>query len=99
MTVLPSFLHPHPDGCAIDVRVVARAGRTALAGARADALLVRLAAAPVDGAANAALVGLLADVLGVPKRQVAIVAGERSRAKRVLVRGVTPADAAARLTE
>jgi uncharacterized protein (TIGR00251 family) len=56
---------------------------------RGDAVLVRLHAAPVDGAANAELIEVLADALGVPKRAVSIVAGERARQKRVRVEGVT----------
>ena len=73
----------------IDVRVIPRAGKSGIAGMRGDALLVRLHAAPVDGAANAELIEVLADALGVPKRAVSIVSGERSRQKRVRVEGVT----------
>lgn len=78
-----------PDGALITIRVIPRAGRTTVAGARGDALLVRLTAAPLEGAANAALVALLADTLQVPRRDVRLTAGERSRSKTVLVRGVT----------
>ena len=53
--------------------------------------VVRLAAAPVDGAANGALVDFLADLLDCPKRAVAIVSGERSRDKRVRVSGAAAA--------
>jgi uncharacterized protein (TIGR00251 family) len=56
---------------------------------RGNAVLVRLHAAPVDGAANAELIEVLADALGVPKRAVSIVAGERARQKRVRVEGLT----------
>jgi uncharacterized protein len=73
----------------IDVRVIPRAGKSGIAGMRGDALLVRLHAAPVDGAANAELIEVLAEALGVPKRAVAIASGERSRQKRVRVEGVT----------
>ena len=55
---------------------------------RGDAVLVRLHAAPVDGAANAELIETLADALGVPKRAVSIVAGERARQKRVRIEGL-----------
>jgi uncharacterized protein len=66
----------------LPVRVVPRAGRTALDGAtNTGALRVRLTAPPVEGAANAALIAFLADILGVPKRNVAIVRGERGRDK------------------
>jgi uncharacterized protein (TIGR00251 family) len=73
----------------IDVRVVPRAGRSGVAGRRGDALLVRLNASPVDGAANAELIEVLAEALGVPKRAVSIVSGERSRQKRIRIDGVT----------
>ena len=56
---------------------------------RGGAVLVRLHAAPVDGAANAELIEILADALSVPKRAVSIVSGERSRHKRVRIDGVT----------
>jgi uncharacterized protein YggU (UPF0235/DUF167 family) len=64
---------------------------------RGAALLVRLQAPPVDGAANAELIDLLAAALDVPRRAVAIVAGERGRVKRIHVTGVNPAVAARRL--
>lgn len=56
---------------------------------RGDALLVRLNAAPVDGAANAELIEVLADALDVPKRAIVIIAGDRSRQKRVRIEGLT----------
>ena len=83
------------DGVVLAVRVIARAGRSGLAGTRDDAVLVRLAAAPVDGAANAELVAVLAAAFGVPRREVAILSGDRSRHKRVQVRGVDADTAAA----
>ena len=73
----------------IDVRVVPRAARSGLAGARDGALLVRLNAPPVEGAANAELIQVLSDALRVPRRAVTIVSGERSRLKRLRVEGVT----------
>jgi uncharacterized protein (TIGR00251 family) len=76
----------------IDIRVIPRAGKSGIAGTRGDALLVRLHAAPVDGAANAELIEVLADALGVPRRAVSIVAGERSRHKRVRIEGVSDQD-------
>lgn len=73
----------------IDVRVIPRATKAGIGGTRGDALLVRLHAAPVGGSANAELIEILSDALGVPKRAVSIVSGERSRQKRVKVDGVT----------
>ena len=49
---------------------------------------MKLAAAPVDGAANGELIELLSKILRIPKRDVTIVAGERSRAKRVRIAGL-----------
>ena len=73
----------------ITVRVIPRAGRSEVAGTRDGALLVRLNAAPVDGAANAELIEVLAEALGVPKRAVTIASGERARRKTVRVAGIT----------
>jgi uncharacterized protein (TIGR00251 family) len=69
-----------------------RAGRTAIAGMRGDAILVRLAAAPVDGAANDALIAFLSELLERPKRDITIVSGQKSRDKRVRVAGMTARD-------
>ncbi len=80
-----------PDGVVIDVRVIPRASRSGLAGIRGDALLLRLHAPPVDGAANEEVVEMLSKALGVPRRAVTIVAGARSRLKRVRVEGVSAA--------
>jgi uncharacterized protein (TIGR00251 family) len=84
-------------GVLISVRVIPRAGKSGIAGTRGDALLVRLQAPPVDGAANAELVEVLARALQVPKRAVEIVSGDRSRTKRVRVSGIDRATAGARL--
>jgi uncharacterized protein len=81
----------------LDVRVIPRAGKSGVAGRRGDALLVRLNAAPVDGAANAELIDILSDVLDVPRRAVSIVSGARSRQKRVHIEGITDQVVASKL--
>jgi len=86
-----------PGGVVLSVRVIPRSGRAGLAGARDGALLVRLTAPPVEGAANAELIEILADAIGVPKRAISIASGERGRSKRVKVDGVTAALVNARL--
>ena len=91
------MITPTPDGVVIDVRVAPRASRSGLAGARDGALLVRLHAPPVEGAANAELVNLLAALLRVPRRAVTIVAGGRNRLKRVRIEGVSAASVNATL--
>ena len=70
-----------PAGATIEVRVIPRARKTELAGSRQGALLVRLAAPPVDGAANDALISFLAERLRCRGR--ADRGGERSRQKRI----------------
>jgi len=82
-------LQQSPDGVVITVRVIPRAGRSEVAGTRDGALLVRLNAAPVDGAANAELIEVLSEALGVPKRAVTIASGERARRKTVRVAGIS----------
>ena len=72
----------------LDVRVIPRAGRSEIAGLRDGALRIRLAAAPVDGAANTELIDLLAQALRIPRRDITIVSGERSRSKRVRITGL-----------
>jgi uncharacterized protein (TIGR00251 family) len=81
-----------PDGTIVDVRVIPRASKSAIAGTRDNAILVRLNAPPVGGAANTELVRLLAEVLGLPQRNVHIMSGERSRGKRVRISGRTAAE-------
>jgi uncharacterized protein (TIGR00251 family) len=86
-----------PDGALIDVKVIPRAGRSTIAGTRDNALLIRLAAAPVEGAANAELIELLARALAVPKRAITVVSGEKSRSKRLKVVGLSADAVRARL--
>jgi uncharacterized protein len=81
------------------VRVVPRAGRTAVAGVKEGALVVRLAAPPVEGAANEALVRYLADIIDRPKRDIAIVSGQKSRDKRVRIHGLTARELDAKLSD
>jgi uncharacterized protein (TIGR00251 family) len=83
----------------IDVRVIPRAGRSGFAGLRDGALLVRLAAAPVDGAANDELIALLARALHLPKRDITIISGGRSRSKCIRVAGMHRAQVLACLAE
>lgn len=80
------------------VRVQPRASRSEIVGEHGGALRVRLSAPPVDGAANEALVDLLARALDVPRRAIRIVGGHGSRGKTVEVEGVDAA-AVRRLVE
>jgi len=77
------------SGIELDVRVIPRAKKTAIGGERDGCVLVRLAAPPVDGAANEALIRYFAQLCAVPLRAVRIVSGERGRRKRVAIEGVS----------
>ena len=79
------------------MRVQPRASRSEVAGLCGDEIRVRIAAPPVDGAANEALVQLLADRLGVPRSAVEVVAGAAARRKIVRVARITPSEAARQL--
>ena len=70
------------------VRITPRASRDEVVGEREGVLRVRVTAPPVDGAANEALVRLLAKVVGVPRGDVLIASGATSRTKIVDVAGL-----------
>ena len=91
----PPWLSAVEGGVELRVLVQPRASRSRVLGEHGGALKVALAAPPVDGAANEALVELLADLLGVPRRQVSLVSGQSSRRKTVQVTGVDAARAEA----
>jgi len=86
--VPPPWLRETPGGVELSVLVQPRASRSRVVGTHGELLKVQLAAPPVDGAANAELLELLADLLGIPRRQVSLVSGESSRRKRVRALGV-----------
>ena len=69
--------------------MIPRSPRSRVDGMRGAAVLIRLAAPPVDGAANDALIAFLSSALHVPRRAVHIVSGDRGRQKRVAIAGVT----------
>ncbi len=86
----------------LSVRAQPRASRNELVGLIEDgrgrvSLKVSITAPPVEGEANAAIVQLLAKVLGVPRRDVSIVSGEGGRAKVVDVRGLGSVEALSRI--
>jgi uncharacterized protein (TIGR00251 family) len=80
------------------VQAKPRAKRTAILGVRSEdrVLEVALAAPPVDGAANAALIEALASALGLPKSQVRIARGNSARRKLVAVSGISESELRAR---
>ncbi len=91
-----------PGGISLAVRLTPRGGRDAMEGAAEHGgrwvLRARVAAAPVDGAANAALVRLVAGAFGVARSAVRIAKGETARIKTLEIAG-EPAALAARARE
>lgn len=73
------------DGVTLEVTVIPGARRTGADGLHAGLLKVRLAARPIEGQANAALLDWLAGELHCPKRTLQLVAGATSRRKRVAI--------------
>ncbi len=84
-------------GVRVAVRVQPRAGRSRVLGMHGAVLKLQVAAAPVDGAANDAVVALLADWLGVSRREVSVVQGQRGRDKVIEVAAADPPGLAARI--
>lgn len=84
---MPAWLQSTPAGVVVALYVQPRASRNEIVGEQGDALKVRLTSPPVDGAANKLCCEFVARCCGVPKRDVTLLAGERSRQKRLLVRG------------
>lgn len=78
-------------GVEVAVHVQPGARRSAVVGEHAGRLKLALQAPPVEGRANAALMAFLAATLRIPRRCVVLVAGERSRDKRVELHGVDAA--------
>jgi hypothetical protein len=94
---LPGWAREGAGGAVLELAVQPRASRTRVVGEHDGRLKIQLAAPPVDGEANAALVAFLADALGVRRGDVALLAGEAGRRKRVRVAGIAAAAAAAKL--
>jgi uncharacterized protein (TIGR00251 family) len=76
-----------PPGLIIAVRATPRASKSALLPGTAEHFAARIAAPPVEGAANAALIELVAKTFGVPRRAVALIAGDTARIKRLAITG------------
>ena len=87
------YLTETPDGVVLNVRAQPRSSRSGIDGLLGDAVKVRIRCAPVDGKANKELIETLADEFGLSKSAVRFKSGETSKQKRILLRGVTAAQA------
>lgn len=94
---MPPWLKPHGDGVILQLLVQPRASSNAVVGEQGEELKVRLTSPPVEGAANRLCCEYFAKLLGVAKGAVELLAGEASRHKRLLVRGVTQTEVLQRL--
>ena len=94
---MPAWLREEGGALTLELLVQPRASRTRVVGEHDGRLKLQLAAPPVDGEANAALVEFLADALGVRKADVTLLRGETGRRKTVRVVGVAAAAALAAL--
>jgi uncharacterized protein (TIGR00251 family) len=88
---------PVSGGCLIRLHIQPRASRTEIVGLHGDALKLRIAAPPVDGEANEAVIRFLAEKLGVPRSAVTLERGGSSRVKTVRVVGIAAGVVAERL--
>ncbi|MCD6487391.1 MAG: YggU family protein [Syntrophobacterales bacterium] len=80
------------NGIVFNIRVIPRASRCELAGVQGDALKIRITAPPVEGAANKECIKFLSGMLGVKKSQITIIAGHKSKNKRVSISGISRRD-------
>jgi uncharacterized protein len=90
-------LMPHAAGTLLAVRAQPGASKNAVGGEHAGALKVAVTAPPEDGRANAALVELLREWLGLKRSEVELATGQMNRNKQVLIRGRSPEEVAALL--
>jgi len=85
---MKTWLTVQPTGIRLTLHVQPGARKSEVAGEHGDALKIRLAAPPVEGKANAELLRWLASYLGVPRKAVTLLSGERNRHKIVAVDGL-----------
>ena len=94
---LPPYLREAREGVSISIKAQPRASRTEIAGLHGGELKIRVAAPPVDSAANEALVEFLSERLGCPRRDIVLTRGGTSTHKQFVVSGMTAAIVAERL--
>ncbi|MEX0774412.1 MAG: DUF167 domain-containing protein [Phycisphaeraceae bacterium] len=96
---LTTVISAIPGGVSMRLKVVPGASRSRIVGVLGDRLKVAVAAPPEGGKANEAVCELLAQALGVPRRDVAITEGPSRAQKTASITAISPIDAAARLVD
>jgi uncharacterized protein (TIGR00251 family) len=86
----PAFMGKSVHGTTLEVYVQPRASRNELAGIHKGTLKIRLTAPPVEDEANKECLKFLAKAFGIPKSNLEIIQGQKSRHKTILFRGVSP---------
>lgn len=94
-----ALIQSRAEGCTLHVQLTPRAGQTKIAGIVNGALKIKIAAPPVEEAANVACIEFLARLFRIPKSNVTILLGEHSRKKIILLKGIRAAEAAKTLME
>ena len=94
---MSNFLRVHGDGVCLSVKLQPRASKNEIGEPAGNELKIKVTAAPVDAAANEALLGLLEETLSCPRNAIQLMRGHTSRHKLIFVRGISVAEAQARL--
>jgi uncharacterized protein (TIGR00251 family) len=93
----PVIARDSERGALLTVQVQPGSSRTECVGIHGDAVKIRLAARPIEGAANDELIRFIAERCSIPRSHIRIQSGERARQKRLSVQGVTAESLLARL--
>lgn len=80
-----AWIKPADGGAELSVHIQPGAAKSEISGLHGDAIKIRIKARPVEGAANTALTEFMATCLGVPRKAVKILRGEKSRRKSIWV--------------
>ncbi len=94
---MDDFARDVADGCTVSVRVHPGARRSAVSGIHGSTVKISLTTPPVDGRANEALIAFVAELLGIPRGRVSLVAGMTGRAKMLRITGKNAAEVRAAL--
>lgn len=89
MNSQPAFVKSHPDGTILQLKIIPRSSKNQICEALGDRLKIKIAAPPVDSAANEELIRFISKHFGIPKLSVHLVQGRTSRAKTLLIKALS----------